>query len=80
MALRDEMRIRASTEGSEIDAYIITSYDEHLNEDVSDSDKRSHYISGFTGKKADLAVCIHVSIALPNQIGVIIVSILFLFA
>lgn len=55
-ALRAEMRIRASTEGSEIDAYIITSYDDHLNEDVSDSDKRRQYISGFTGTSADIAV------------------------
>lgn len=56
MALRDEMRIRASADGSEIDAYIITSYDEHLNKDVSENDKRRQYISGFSGEKAELAV------------------------
>lgn len=56
MALRDEMRIRASVEGSEIEGYIITSYDEHLNEDVNDSDKRRQYISGFTGTSAIIAV------------------------
>lgn len=56
MALRDEMRIRATIEGSEIEAYVITSFDEHLNEDVSEADKRRQYISGFTGKRADLAV------------------------
>lgn len=50
------MRIRASIEGSEIDGYIITSYDEHLTEDVTDRDKRRQYISGFTGASADVAV------------------------
>lgn len=50
------MRIRASTQGSEIDAYIITAYDNHLNEDISDHDKRRQYISGFTGTGGDVAV------------------------
>lgn len=55
-AVREEMRIRASLHGSEIDAYIITSYDDHLNEDVADHDKRRQYISGFTGPSAVVAV------------------------
>lgn len=55
-AVREEMRIRASLHGSEIDAYIITSYDDHLNEDIADHDKRLQYISGFTGPSAVIAV------------------------
>lgn len=50
------MRIRASLHGSEIDAYIITSFDDHLNEDIADHDKRRQYISGFTGPSAVVAV------------------------
>lgn len=50
------MRVRASLHGSEIDAYIITSYDEHLNEDIADYDKRRQYISGFTGPTAVVVV------------------------
>lgn len=37
-------------------AYIVTSYDEHLNEDISDRDKRRQFISGFTGSSADVVV------------------------
>lgn len=55
-AVREEMRVRASLHGSEIDAYIITSYDEHLNEDIADYDKRRQYISGFTGPTAVIVV------------------------
>lgn len=34
---------------SEIDAYIIPTYDEHLNDHVADYDKRLQHITGFTG-------------------------------
>lgn len=57
------MRVRASLQGAEIDAYIITSYDEHLNEDIDDHDKRRQYISGFTGPSALVAITMH-SVAL----------------
>lgn len=55
-AVRKEMHMRASAQGSEIDAYIVTRWDEHLNEDVGESDKRIQYITGFTGKNADAVV------------------------
>lgn len=51
-AIREEMKMRASMHGSAIDAYIVTTWDEHLNDDVSDHDKRTQFISGFTGKLA----------------------------
>lgn len=57
-AVREEMRMRTSVYGSAIDAYIVTTWDEHLNEDVSDHDKRTQYISGFTGKIAHVVVCV----------------------
>lgn len=49
-ALRDEMKMRSSVQGSHIDAYIVTNWDEHLNQDIGDYDKRLQFISGFTGK------------------------------
>lgn len=49
-AIREEMKNRASMHGSSIDAFIVTTWDEHLNEDVSDHDKRTQFISGFTGR------------------------------
>lgn len=50
------MRIRSSTQGTEIDAYIITSYDEHLNDEVAESDLRRHYLTGFLGSSANAVV------------------------
>lgn len=50
------MRIRTSVLGSEVDAYILTSYDEHLNEELVDSDKRIEYLTGFSGTGATLVV------------------------
>lgn len=50
------MRVRASLHGSEIDAYILTSYDDHMNDDIADHDKRRQFISGFSGPTAVVAV------------------------
>lgn len=54
--LREQMLIRASIEGPEIDAYIIPSFDEHQNEEVAERDKRLQYLTGFTGSNAIAAV------------------------
>lgn len=62
-ALREQMTIRASLQGPEIDAYILTSYDEHLNDEVSERDQRLHYLTGFTGRNA-FAVITHKGSAL----------------
>lgn len=43
------MRNQAILLETEIDAYIITSYDEHLSEQTADYDKRLQHITGFTG-------------------------------
>lgn len=51
------MQLRSSVQGSHIDAYIVTNWDEHLNENVGDHDKRLQFISGFTGKIAQAVVC-----------------------
>lgn len=42
--------------GTSIDAYILTTWDEHLNDDISDHDKRTQFISGFTGKTAHVVI------------------------
>lgn len=55
-ALRNEMRIRSSSHGSEIDAYIVTTFDEHQNHEENDAESRLQYISGFSGNVADVAV------------------------
>lgn len=39
-----------------LNAYIVTSFDDHLNEDVADCDKRREYISGFTGFRGDVVI------------------------
>uniref|UniRef100_A0A336MES5 CSON010922 protein n=1 Tax=Culicoides sonorensis TaxID=179676 RepID=A0A336MES5_CULSO len=49
--LREQMHTRA-----EIDAYIITSFDEHLNDRIQEFDERHKYISGFSGMVATIAV------------------------
>lgn len=46
-----------------VDAYIITSFDEHLNEETGDQDKRIRFISNFGGKSG-LAVVTSKSAAL----------------
>jgi Xaa-Pro aminopeptidase len=43
------MRIRASVQGAEIDAYIVTSFDEHQTERTAADDRRREFITGFTG-------------------------------
>lgn len=55
-AIREEMKKRVSRHGSSIDAFIVTTWDDHLNEDVSDRDKRAQFISGFTGKIAHVII------------------------
>lgn len=54
--LREQMLIRATIEGPEIDAYIIPSYDEHQNEEVAERDQRLQYLTGFTGSNGMAAV------------------------
>lgn len=44
------MQSRVATQGQELDAYIITSFDEHLSEFVAEFDERRRFISGFSGK------------------------------
>lgn len=55
-AIREQMIIRASLQGPEIDGYILTSYDEHLNEEVAERDKRLKYLTGFTGSYGYAAI------------------------
>ncbi|XP_058987893.1 xaa-Pro aminopeptidase 2-like [Musca domestica] len=51
-AIREQMQIRATLQGPEIDAYILPSYDEHLNEETSVRDQRLKYLTGFSGTDA----------------------------
>lgn len=46
-----------------IDAYIVTTWDDHLNEDINDHDKRTQFISGFTGKISHVIITLN-SVAL----------------
>ncbi|KAG4068636.1 hypothetical protein HA402_002327 [Bradysia odoriphaga] len=39
-----------------LSAYIVTSFDDHQNEDVADCDKRREFISGFSGLRADVVI------------------------
>jgi hypothetical protein len=55
-ALRNEMRIRSSLQGHEIDAYIVTTFDEHHNHQEDDVEGRLQFISGFSGPIADAVV------------------------
>jgi hypothetical protein len=50
--LRNEMRSR----GSSIDAYIVTSYDEHQIYQPDDVESRLQFISGFSGPIGDAVV------------------------
>lgn len=54
--LRKEMQIRSSMQGPEIDAYIVSSYDEHQLDQMDASDERRKFISGFTGRVGDAVV------------------------
>ncbi|XP_055615430.1 xaa-Pro aminopeptidase 2 isoform X2 [Toxorhynchites rutilus septentrionalis] len=54
--LRNEMRTRPSTQSVEVDAYLVTPYDEHMSDHLMESDQRLQFISGFTGKNAQAVV------------------------
>lgn len=56
LALREQMQIRASLQGPEINAYILPTMDEHLNQEVAARDQRLHYLSGYSGIRAFAAV------------------------
>ncbi len=51
------MRDRAYVEGPQIDAFIVTSFDEHHNHQDDGKESRLQYISGFSGPIADAVVC-----------------------
>lgn len=50
------MRIRTSLQGPEIDAYIVSSFDEHQSQQIDDAEKRLEFISGFSGPIGDTVV------------------------
>lgn len=62
-AVREQMQMRSTIRGSAIDAFIVSTWDDHLNEEVSNRDKRTQFISGFTGKIAHVVITKH-SVAL----------------
>ncbi|CAO1403440.1 unnamed protein product [Diamesa hyperborea] len=62
-ALRNEMRVRTSLQGPEIEAYIVSSFDEHQSDKTDESERRLEFISGFTGLNGD-AVITEKSVAL----------------
>jgi hypothetical protein len=55
--LRDVMRLRSVVGGPEINAYILTTYDEHQIHQETDIEGRLQFISGFSGKVGDAVVC-----------------------
>lgn len=55
-ALRNEMRVRTSLQGPEIEAYIVSSFDEHQSDKTDESERRLEFISGFTGLNGDAVV------------------------
>ncbi|XP_044736863.1 xaa-Pro aminopeptidase ApepP-like [Chrysoperla carnea] len=58
--LRKHMRRETSVGSAKpLDAYIITSNDEHQSETVSDHDKRREYITGFTGSRGVAVVTLN---------------------
>ncbi|EDV42231.1 uncharacterized protein Dana_GF17113, isoform B [Drosophila ananassae] len=59
LALREQMQIRASLQGPEINAYILPTMDEHLNQEVAARDHRLHYLSGYSGIRAFAAITHH---------------------
>ncbi|XP_067618763.1 xaa-Pro aminopeptidase 2 isoform X2 [Eurosta solidaginis] len=58
-ALREQMRIRSALRGLEIDAYILPPYDEHMNLEMAERDRRLYYLTGFTGIGAFAVVTEH---------------------
>lgn len=50
------MQNSISVQGTTLDAYIVTSFDEHLNEYTAEFDHRHTFISGFTGKLAEIVI------------------------
>lgn len=51
-----------SSQGAEIDAYIVTSFDEHQNYQSDDSEGRLEFISGFSGPIGDAVVSLRISL------------------
>lgn len=49
------MRLR-SVHGHEVDAYVLSSYDEHQKFEPDDDDSRLKFISGFSGPVGDAVV------------------------
>lgn len=54
--LRAEMSRITTIEGPPLDAYIVTSDDEHQSETVHEHDRRREYITGFQGSSGDALV------------------------
>lgn len=54
--LRDLFVSQIDLQGPPIEAYIVTSYDEHQNQKLDEADKRIKFISGFSGSDADVVV------------------------
>ncbi|KXJ79015.1 hypothetical protein RP20_CCG001990 [Aedes albopictus] len=50
------MRTRASTQSTELDAYLVTSYDEHMSDHLMESDERLKFLTGFTGTTGEAVV------------------------
>ena len=67
------MRIRSS-QNTEVDAYIVTSYDEHQNHQDDDTEGRLEFISGFSGPIGDAVVRLILS---PLFVAVLIQSFFF---
>lgn len=57
--LRNVMRSRSSSQGHAIDAFIVSSYDEHQIYQTDDSEGRLQFISGFTGPMGDAVVTLN---------------------
>lgn len=55
-ALRNEMRSRSSSQGEGIEAFIVTSFDEHQTFQTDDNVGRLEFISGFTGPVGDAVI------------------------
>lgn len=65
-ALRHEIRSRTSSHGAEVEAYIVTSFDEHQNHQLDDSESRLQFISGFSGPVGDAVVIFLARMTLKN--------------
>lgn len=55
-ALRSQMRSRSTLQGPQLEAYIVTSFDEHQNHQEDDATGRLQFISGFSGPIGDAVV------------------------